>query len=88
MLLYIATGQLYARIIRARYVDLLIENVELLGRCVLLQQLGRHLALGCKYNTVLGEDTDSCSGVGNGLERILDLIEAPIGGEDGRLGTG
>jgi hypothetical protein len=65
--------------------DALIENVQLLGGRVLLQQLARDLALGGEDNAVAGENTEGSSGVGDGLKRILDLVEAAFGGEDGCL---
>jgi hypothetical protein len=65
--------------------DSLIENVQLLGGRVLLQQLARDLALGGEDNAVAGEDTEGSTGVGDGLERILNLVEAALGGEDGCL---
>jgi hypothetical protein len=65
--------------------DALIENVQLLSGRVLLQQLARDLALGGEDNAVAGEDAEGSSGVGDGLKRILDLVEAALGGEDGCL---
>lgn len=64
----------------------LVQNVELLGRGILLKQLRRHLALSGQDDAILGEDADGCAGVGDGLEGIFDLVEAAFGGEDGCLG--
>lgn len=63
----------------------LIEDVQLLGGGVLLQQLAGDLALGGQHDTVLCEDTESCAGMRNGFEGIFDLVQAALGREDGRL---
>jgi hypothetical protein len=63
----------------------LVQDVELLCRCVLLQQLGCDLALGGEDDAVLGEDTDGGTGMGDGFQGILDLVETTFGGEDGCL---
>lgn len=67
-------------------VHLLVQSVDLLGRRVLLQELRRDLALGGEDDAVLGQDANGSASVGDGLEGILDLVQTPIGGEDGCLG--
>lgn len=64
---------------------LLIENVELLGRCVLLEELGGDLALSSEDDTILGEDTDGGTGMGNSFQSIFDLVQTTFGGEDSCL---
>lgn len=64
----------------------LVQNVELLGRRVLLQQLRRHLALSSQDDTILGQYSNSSSGVGNGFQGVLDLVETAFWREDGCLG--
>ena len=44
----------YKRKIRIRYVDELVQGVELLGGCVLFEQLAGDLALGGQNNAILG----------------------------------
>lgn len=46
---------------------ILVEDVKLLRRGVLLQELGCDLALGGEDNAILGEDTNGGTGVGDGL---------------------
>lgn len=52
----------------------LVKDIELLGRGVLLQQLRRHLALSGQDDAILGEDSDSSSGMRDGLEGIFNLV--------------
>lgn len=65
--------------------DSLVQNVELLGGSVLLQQLRRHLALCRQDDSILGKDSNSRSSVGDGFKSVLNLIKAAFGREDGRL---
>lgn len=58
---------------------ILIEDVELLGRGVLLEKLGCDLALGSKNDAVLGEDTNGGTSMRDGLERIFNLVESTLG---------
>lgn len=69
----------------SRVFDALVEDVQLLGGCVLLQQLRRHLALCRKDDAVFGQNANGGSGVGDGFQGILDLVEATLRGEDGCL---
>jgi len=66
-------------------VCVLVEDVELLGRCVLLQELGCDLALSGQDDAVLGQDADGGAGVRDGFESIFDLVQATLGREDGCL---
>ena len=66
----------------------LVQDVQLLGARVLLQQLARHLALGGKDDAILGQHPQRGSGVRDGLERVFDLVQTPLGGEDGGLDGG
>jgi hypothetical protein len=66
----------------------LVERVELLGRRVLLEQLGGDLALGGEHDAVAREDAERGAGVRDGLERVLDLVQPALGREDGRLLAG
>lgn len=66
--------------------DALVENVELLGRRVLLEQLRRHLALSSQDDAVLGQYSDGGSGMGDGFQGVLDLVETAFWREDGCLG--
>lgn len=63
-----------------------VEDVELLGRRVLLEELGGDFALGGEDDAVLGEDTDGGAGVGDGLEGVLDLVQPALWREDGSSG--
>lgn len=65
--------------------DVLIEDVKLLGGGVLLQQLGGHPALCGQYDSILGQDADCGTSVGDGLKSILDLIKTTFRGEDSCL---
>jgi hypothetical protein len=65
----------------------LVQDVQLLGRCILLQQLASDLPLCGENNAILCQDTERCSGVRDSLEGIFDLVEATLWGEDGRLNT-
>lgn len=67
--------------------DVLIENVKLLGGCVLLQQLGSDSSLCGQDDAILGQDADGSTGVRNGLKSVLDLVETAFRGEDSRLGS-
>lgn len=71
---------------RRRQGNALVENVELLGRRVLLEQLRRHLALGSQDDAILGQDSNGGSGMGDGLQGVLDLVETAFWREDGCLG--
>jgi hypothetical protein len=63
----------------------LVEGVQLLGGGVLLEQLGCDLALGGEHDAVAREDAEGGAGVGDGLERVLDLVQPAFRREDGRL---
>lgn len=65
--------------------DILIEDVKLLGGGVLLQQLGGHSALSGQDDSILGQDADCGTSVGDGLKSILDLVKATFWGEDSCL---
>lgn len=64
----------------------LVEDVELLGRRVLLEQLRRHLALSSQDDAILGQYSNSSSGMGDGFQSVLDLVETALWREDGCLG--
>ena len=66
---------------------LLIQDIELLSRGVLLEELGSDLALGGEDDAVLGQNANGRAGVRDGLEGIFDLVQTPVGGEDGCLGA-
>ena len=65
--------------------DSLVQDVQLLGRCVLLEELRGHFALGGEYDAIVGEDADCRAGEGDGFKSILDLVEPTLRGEDGGL---
>lgn len=65
--------------------DVLIEDVKLLGGGVLLQQLGGHPALCGQDDSILGQNADCGTSVGDGLKSILDLVKATLWGEDSCL---
>lgn len=67
--------------------DVLVQDVELLGGCVLLEQLGGDSSLSSQHDAILSEDTDGSTSVGDGLKGILDLVETALWGEDCRLGS-
>lgn len=48
-------------------IDVLVDCVELLSRGILLQQLTGDLPLRSEDNSILGQDTKSGTGVGDGL---------------------
>ncbi len=64
-----------------------VEDVDLLGGGVLVQQLGGHLALGGQDDAVGGQDADDGACLGDGLQRILDLVESALGREGDDLGV-
>lgn len=66
-------------------IGVLIDRVKLLGGGILFQQLAGHLPLRRKDNSILGKNTEGGTGMGDGFQRILDLIQATLGGEDGGL---
>lgn len=68
--------------------SVLVQNVQLLRRRVLLQQLGRHLSLRSQHDAVVGQYADRRAGERYRLERILDLVQAAFRREDGCLGSG
>lgn len=65
--------------------DILVQDVQLLGGGVLLEQLGGDTALGGQDDAILGQNANGGAGMGNGLEGVLDLVETTFGGEDGCL---
>lgn len=65
--------------------DTLVEDVELLGARVLFQQLAGDLALSGEDNSILCQHAERGSGMRDSLERVFDLVETALGGEDGGL---
>lgn len=63
----------------------LIQDIELLSRRVLLEQLRRHLALSSQDDAILGQNSNSSSSMGDGFQGVLDLIETAFWREDGCL---
>lgn len=64
---------------------LLVQCVQLLGGCVLLQQLARHLAFCGKDDAIAGEDSYCGAGERDGFQGIFDLVQASLRREDGSL---
>lgn len=73
----------YGRRTEKRGVDELIQGVQLLGGCVLFEQLAGDLALSGQDNAILGQYTQSSTSVRDGLKSVFDLIETALGREDG-----
>lgn len=48
---------------KQKKMDALVQDVELLGRSVLLQQLRGDLSLGGQDDTILGQDTNGGTGM-------------------------
>jgi hypothetical protein len=65
--------------------SLLVQDVQLLCRRILLQELACYFALCCQYNSIFGKDAYGGTGMCNGFKGILYLIETAFGGEDGGL---
>lgn len=64
-------------------VDVGRDLVRLLGGASLHEQLGGHLALGREHDAVRAAQADARAGVGDGLDGVLDLVQAALGGEGG-----
>lgn len=64
--------------------NVVVNLVHLFGRFGGLEELGGHLFLTDKHNTVGGQDADCRSGITDGLHRILHLVETALRGEDCR----
>ena len=65
----------------------LIEDVELFGGGVLLEELAGDFPLGGQDDAIGSQYTESCTGERDGFQGIFYLIEAAFGGEDGCLGS-
>lgn len=62
----------------------LVQDIHLLGARVLFEQLARHLPLRHQRNAVLRHDPDGRAGVVDRLQRVFNLVESPLGGENRR----
>ena len=62
---------IYVYISEAR---ILIEDVELLGGCVLLEKLRCDLSFGGEDNAILCKDSKSGAGMGDSFKCVLDLV--------------
>lgn len=69
----------------SKVVSVLVQNVEFLSRSILLQKLRRHFALCRKDDAIFGKNTNRSTSVGNSFQRILDLIQTTLRGENGGL---
>jgi len=67
------------------YGSVLIKNVQLLGTCVLLQQLTGDFSFRREHDSILGQDAQSCTGVRDSLERVFDLVQTALGRKDSGL---
>lgn len=64
---------------------LLVQDVKLLCRRILLQELAGHLSLCCQHDSIFCENPDCGACMGDGLKGILDLIQPSFWREDSRL---
>ena len=65
----------------AKVPDVIVDLVHFFARLEHVQQLGGDALLGRQNHAVLCQNADRRAGVRNGLHRVLDLVQSPLGRE-------
>lgn len=52
----------------------LVQNVQLLGARILLQELARHFPLRCKHDTIVCEDSQRSAGMTDCFQSVFYLF--------------
>ena len=66
---------------------MLIEGVDLLGDLAFLEEEGGLVLFGDEDDSLAGDDADGGAGLVDGLDGVLELLEAAVGRESGGLGV-